>query len=252
EALKILSGVGQVASKRLTIFDALAGRFTTVRLRGRNPACVACGSSPSITAASLPSYDYTAFTGQPADDGPPPELRLIDPRVRLQPADVARLLAASDDKKEETEKEKNIKKGKEDESECMGRETEEIRQKEEASSTSTSAPACRPLFLDVRPQAQYDVMALPGVVHVPYERLDERLPEILALCGGGSGSSSEGIAGASGAADVTAATTAANTTATTCTACDAAVPPHAEESMSPRNPTSTTSLPASAAGDGEV
>ncbi|EFJ41079.1 hypothetical protein VOLCADRAFT_68613, partial [Volvox carteri f. nagariensis] len=138
EVIKILGRVGDVSSKKLTIFDALAGRFTTVRLRNRNPACVACGTSPAITRGSLPSYDYVAFTGQPPDDGPPEDVRLIDPRVRLEPHQRRRTTATT-------------------------------------------------VFLDVRPKTQYDVMALPGVVHVPYERFEERLPEVLALIAVGGG-----------------------------------------------------------------
>ena len=43
----------------------------------RQPSCVACGDSPSITAATLPQYDYGAFTGQPADDQGPPSLCIL-------------------------------------------------------------------------------------------------------------------------------------------------------------------------------
>ena len=39
------------------------GRFTTVRLRGKRPGCVACGEQPAITRDTLPTYDYVAFTG---------------------------------------------------------------------------------------------------------------------------------------------------------------------------------------------
>ena len=39
-------------------------RFMTVKLRARNPECVACGEGPTMTAASLPGYDYQGFTGE--------------------------------------------------------------------------------------------------------------------------------------------------------------------------------------------
>ena len=39
EAIKIMSGVGQVASRKLVIFDGLAMRFHTVKLRARYAGC---------------------------------------------------------------------------------------------------------------------------------------------------------------------------------------------------------------------
>lgn len=60
-----------------------------VSMRCRSPECVACGSAPAITAASLPSYDYAAFTGQAAaNDGPPAPLRLLSPEQRLTPEEL--------------------------------------------------------------------------------------------------------------------------------------------------------------------
>ncbi|PNH10824.1 Adenylyltransferase and sulfurtransferase MOCS3 [Tetrabaena socialis] len=186
EAIKILSRTGDVSSKKLTIFDALAGRFTAVRLRSRSPACVACGACPSITRSTLPSYDYVLFTGQPPDDGPPEDLHLIDPGARLSPADVAQLLLA----------------------EAAAAAAAEAEGEAEGAVPGASGPAAcgrRTLFLDVRPQAQYDVVALPGVVHVPFERLEARLQEVLALCGGvageGEGPSCSAAAGRGAGAD---------------------------------------------------
>ena len=46
----------------------LASSFSQVRLRPRSPACVVCGDSPTVTAASLPSLDYQAFTASPFND----------------------------------------------------------------------------------------------------------------------------------------------------------------------------------------
>ena len=60
--------VGDVLVQKLLLFDGAASQFRMVKLRPRNPACKACGDSPSITAGSLAAYDYTAFTGQAADD----------------------------------------------------------------------------------------------------------------------------------------------------------------------------------------
>ncbi len=51
---------------------------------GRADNCVACGTSPTITEATLAGYDYAAFTGQAsADDGAPPPLRLLPADQRL-------------------------------------------------------------------------------------------------------------------------------------------------------------------------
>ena len=63
EAIKIVSRRGDVLSRRMLVYDALSGRFMTVKLRGRNPSCAACGDSPTVTAATLPTYSYTGFTG---------------------------------------------------------------------------------------------------------------------------------------------------------------------------------------------
>lgn len=60
--------VGDVLIQKMLLFDGHASQFRTVKLRPRCPACKACGDSPFITAQSLAGYDYTAFTGQAADD----------------------------------------------------------------------------------------------------------------------------------------------------------------------------------------
>jgi adenylyltransferase/sulfurtransferase len=51
EALKEILGVGDSLAGRLLIWDALAARFTTIRLK-RDPHCRLCGASPSITDLS--------------------------------------------------------------------------------------------------------------------------------------------------------------------------------------------------------
>lgn len=55
-------------SQRLLIADFLSGRFTTVKLRPRQPDCRACGTQPEVTLEGLPSFDYAAFAGQNYDD----------------------------------------------------------------------------------------------------------------------------------------------------------------------------------------
>ncbi|GAB4818434.1 hypothetical protein N2152v2_005480 [Parachlorella kessleri] len=86
EAIKILSGIGDPLSRRLLLVDTLSARFHTVKLRARSPDCIACGKSPSITAASLPSYDYAAFTGQQLNDSAPAPLQLIPEQERITPS----------------------------------------------------------------------------------------------------------------------------------------------------------------------
>ncbi len=51
EALKEIVGIGESLSGRLLIWDALATRFTTIRLK-RDPHCRLCGAAPSITDLS--------------------------------------------------------------------------------------------------------------------------------------------------------------------------------------------------------
>ena len=48
EVLKEVMGIGEGLSGRLLIWDALAARIRTIRLR-KDPACALCGPSPSIT-----------------------------------------------------------------------------------------------------------------------------------------------------------------------------------------------------------
>lgn len=62
---------------------------TCVPAPARSPACVACGSAPTITAATLPSYDYAAFTGQAAaNDAAPAPLQLIPREQRITPLEL--------------------------------------------------------------------------------------------------------------------------------------------------------------------
>ena len=59
------------------------------RLACRSAGCVACGTSPAITAASLPAYDYAAFTGQAAaNDAAPKPLQLIAREGRITPQEL--------------------------------------------------------------------------------------------------------------------------------------------------------------------
>jgi molybdopterin-synthase adenylyltransferase len=48
EAIKFLTGKGELLTDRLLIFDALSMSFRTVRFK-RNPECPICGANPTIT-----------------------------------------------------------------------------------------------------------------------------------------------------------------------------------------------------------
>lgn len=52
EAIKEILGIGESLAGQLLIYDALAARFRTVRVR-RDPACALCGEHPSIRDLSL-------------------------------------------------------------------------------------------------------------------------------------------------------------------------------------------------------
>lgn len=88
EAVKLLAGIGDPMSRRLLVVDSLAARFHVVKLRARLPSCAACGDQPEITAQTLPTYDYAAFTGQYPSDAAPPPLRLIEPEQRIEPEEL--------------------------------------------------------------------------------------------------------------------------------------------------------------------
>jgi molybdopterin/thiamine biosynthesis adenylyltransferase/rhodanese-related sulfurtransferase len=56
EGLKLALGIGEPLVGRLLMFDALAGKFTEIRLR-RDPDCPVCGENPAITDY----IDYVEF-----------------------------------------------------------------------------------------------------------------------------------------------------------------------------------------------
>lgn len=58
EAIKLIAGIGEPLVGRLLLFDALDMSFRALKVR-KNPACPACGDSPSITALA----DYEALCG---------------------------------------------------------------------------------------------------------------------------------------------------------------------------------------------
>jgi adenylyltransferase/sulfurtransferase len=83
---------------------------------------------------------------QAATDGAPPPLQLLAPQDRLTAQQLCERLAA-------------------------------------AGAAGGSGAGGAPLVLDVRPEAQYAALALPGSVNVPFSQWERRLPEVLQLCG---------------------------------------------------------------------
>lgn len=61
ETVKIILGVGDTLSGRLMLYDALGMSFRQLKLR-KNPGCVICGDSPSVTEL----IDYNQFCGVPS------------------------------------------------------------------------------------------------------------------------------------------------------------------------------------------
>ena len=60
----------------------------------RSPDCLACGTAPAITASTLPTYDYTAFTGLRPTDAAPTPLTLIPRQERLSATELQAMLAS--------------------------------------------------------------------------------------------------------------------------------------------------------------
>ena len=83
EVIKLVLGLGEVASGRLVHYDALALAFSSFRL-SRDPQCAICGNAPTIT--DLVDYDAFCGVGAAADSLVP----------QLAPSEAAALLGAAD------------------------------------------------------------------------------------------------------------------------------------------------------------
>lgn len=150
EVLKVLGGIGEVLARKMLVFDALAGRFSSVKLRGRRPNCLVCGSSSGWDQAAVAAYDYFAFTGQRPSDGPPPPANLIPDSQRLRPEELQSALGAATCPQED----------------------------EGACNDGERAPVP---ILDVRPAPQFALMRLPGSVNIPFTKLASRISEAATL-----------------------------------------------------------------------
>ena len=83
EVIKLVLGLGEIASGRLIHYDALALAFSSFNVQ-KDPQCAICGNDPAIT--ELVDYDAFCGIGSAAGSTVP----------QLSPAEAAELLAAAD------------------------------------------------------------------------------------------------------------------------------------------------------------
>ena len=75
----IVTGHGAKYSGRMLLVDGFDGSVRTIKMRGRQPSCIACGDTPTITPSLM---DYEAFCGTKACDMAQP-LRVLDEHERI-------------------------------------------------------------------------------------------------------------------------------------------------------------------------
>ncbi|CAH3137438.1 unnamed protein product [Porites lobata] len=78
EAIKIAVGIKPSYSQKMLIYDALDGRFLTIKLRPRQSCCSVCGDNPTINKLQ----DYELFCGASATDKTP-SLRILQKQQRI-------------------------------------------------------------------------------------------------------------------------------------------------------------------------
>ncbi|KAL9952169.1 hypothetical protein ACROYT_G039384 [Oculina patagonica] len=78
EAIKIVVGIKSSYSQKMLIYDALDGRFLTIKLRPRQTKCSVCGDNPSINKL----LDYELFCGASATDKTP-SLKILHKHQRV-------------------------------------------------------------------------------------------------------------------------------------------------------------------------
>lgn len=78
EAIKIAVGINPSYSQKMLIYDALDGRFLTIKLRPRQSCCSVCGDNPTINKLQ----DYELFCGASATDKTP-SLRILQKQQRI-------------------------------------------------------------------------------------------------------------------------------------------------------------------------
>lgn len=167
EVVKVLTGVGEPLAGRLLVMDAARGTFRTVKLRGRDPSCAACGSAP--TARDVAGYDYRAFTGQDMTEGRAPDVHVLPASERVSPEALRDAMAQGGaggggnepDATAAESAERDVDKG--------------AGPTVSAASLGTAlrhaASAGRPVVLDVRPACQFAIARLAGSVSAPLSGL---------------------------------------------------------------------------------
>lgn len=95
EAVKVVTGWGAPLARRMLVFDGADARARTVALRPKAAACAACG--PADARLDVSTFDYEAFVGAPAHDGPPPAVALVPRGDRVTPAALAGALEGAGD-----------------------------------------------------------------------------------------------------------------------------------------------------------
>lgn len=70
EAVKIITGIGDILQQKLLVYDALSCRFRTVKIRPRSSTCAVCGDVPSITSLD-DTEAFCACNNVPSEEGAP-------------------------------------------------------------------------------------------------------------------------------------------------------------------------------------
>lgn len=76
-------------SRKWLLVDCFASEFRSVKIRGKNPDCIACGNKASLTRMDLGDYDYQKFTGQSFAEGIPESIEMFPVERRWSPHELA-------------------------------------------------------------------------------------------------------------------------------------------------------------------
>jgi adenylyltransferase/sulfurtransferase len=148
EALKVAGGFGRPLRQRLCVYDAFSGRFRTVRLAPRRPACIVCGPQPAVRSMA----DSAAWAER---NGIGAALRCPAAALRQ-----ARLRAESATRLGPQHR-------------CAAAEL-----------AAALREAERPLVVDVRPEKEFRICAVEGALNVPLATLASRVEDVRRAAGG--------------------------------------------------------------------
>jgi adenylyltransferase/sulfurtransferase len=161
---------------RLLLLDGCSSSFRTMKLRGRNPNCAACGTNPTITRDTLEkqALDYQLFCGSanndlassrlPVHTGTVPTASVKQLHAALHPlgAGGSRAAAAADAAVGAA---------------VVAAASTAVAASAASSPSSLPLPApLPPLLLDVREPVQFRICALPGAINVPLRVLKQQIP----------------------------------------------------------------------------